>query len=1027
MAELVGSALLSGFFNVLLDRMATQEVLNFFRGKKVLAKLLDELKIRLLSANKLMNDAEVKQLTDENVKKWLDDLKQVLYEADHAMDEINTEALRRKVEAGDQSGSRASKFINSISTFFGAFENTVRSEIEDILSRLKSLSDQALFLGLKEGDQKRLLRRLPAPWAEESDVYGREKDKEKIIEVGTEECDVFEVTKALFGKTSKRNSDTKDLYDLQEELKKFLMAKKFLYVLDDVWNEDYQFWELLQSPLKSDAQGSRVIVTTRSMIVASKIRNVRAYDLKTLSNDDCLHLFRKHVSDNTESSVVADSQEIGIEIVERCKGVPLAVKSIAGVLRSTHPEEWGLILRSDIWQLKFQENHNPKILPALCLSYHFLPAHLKRCFAYLSIFPKDYPFRESDTDYIIWLWMAEGLLQPQEGKRMEDIGVEYLNALKARSYFQQSSWDKSTLVMHDLIHDLAVSVSGEFCHLSDGCNDHSCNLMNKTGHFSYGKKSTDLRELEGLSKLKCLRTFLALPYSKVTQSILHELLLRAGGCLRVLSLAESYINELPDSIGNLKHLRYLDLSQSKVKEIPSSICTLYNLQTLLLLNCVEITQLPTSMCCLINLRHLVIKGTPLKEMPPQMCKLKNLQTLSDFVLGKNGGSRIKELGELQCLRGSLCISGLENVVDVGDVKQADLKNKEHLSELILEWEYGEIDDSTKERQVLDALKPHGKLKKLEIRGYRGTIFPDWVAHKSFSDLVEVFLIHCERCCLLPSFGQLPSLRKLRIEYMNGLESIGDDFYGTSLTKPFPSLESLIICNMDLLENWSFAGVEQGGELFPRLEDIFFRSCKKLKVGLPAGCFPSLERIEIGKCVEMVSVFPISQVEIDSACPSLKLISLVVCPRLESFSTMGLPSNLKALLINSCPILNYWDLQRLSSLQCLWLDGCQFEEAVDSFPEEGLLPSTLTSLIICDFRNLKALNGKGFQQLTSLQQLDISNCIELESLPEKGIPRSLTCLFILNCPLLNERCKRGTGEDWPKIQHIPNITINLEKV
>ncbi|XP_024021207.1 putative disease resistance RPP13-like protein 1 [Morus notabilis] len=183
MAQFVGSALLSGFFNVLFDRMATQEVLNFFRGKKVLAKLLDELKIRLLSANKLMNDAEVKQLTDENVKKWLDDLKQVLYEADHAMDEINTEALRRKVEAGDQSGSRASKFINSISTFFGAFENTVRSEIEDILSRLKSLSDQALFLGLKEGDQKRLLRRLPAPWAEESDVYGREKDKEKIIEL----------------------------------------------------------------------------------------------------------------------------------------------------------------------------------------------------------------------------------------------------------------------------------------------------------------------------------------------------------------------------------------------------------------------------------------------------------------------------------------------------------------------------------------------------------------------------------------------------------------------------------------------------------------------------------------------------------------------------------------------------------------------------------------------------------------------------------------------------------------------------
>ncbi|XP_024027471.1 putative disease resistance protein At3g14460 [Morus notabilis] len=402
------------------------------------------------------------------------------------------------------------------------------------------------------------------------------------------------------------------------------------------------------------------------------------------------------------------------------------------------------------------------------------------------------------------------------------------------------------------------------------------------------------------------------------------------------------------------------------------------------------------MCCLINLRHLVIEGTRLKEMPPQMCKLKNRQMLSYFVLGENGGSRIKELGELQSLCGSLCILGLENVVDVGDVIQADLKNKEQLTELILEWKYGETDDSTKERQVLDALKPHGKLKKLKIRGYWGTIFPDWVAHKSFSDFVEVSLIHCERCCLLPSFGQLPSLRKLEIEYMNGLESIGDEFCGTSLTKPFPSLESLRISHMDLLENWSFAGVEQRGELFPRLREIYLRDCKKLKL----------------------------KVEINSAYPSLERIKLDSCPRLESFSGMGLPSNLKGLDIHKCPMLiadrMNWDLQRLSSLQRLALRGCEFEEAVDSFPEEGLLPSTLTSLWIWSFRNLKALHGKGFQQLISLQHLEIYYFEELESLPEEGLPLSLNYLFISICPLLKERCQRGTGEDWPKIQHIPNI-------
>ncbi|XP_024027180.1 putative disease resistance RPP13-like protein 1 [Morus notabilis] len=1085
MAELVGSALLSGFFNVLLDRMATQEVLNFFRGKKVLAKLLDELNIRLLSANKLMNDAELKQLTDENVKKWVDELKQVLYEADHVMDKVNTEALRRRIEEGDQSGSIACSFFSFIPKIgYSAFEIRVKSEVKEILQRLDLLLRQDL--GLKEVFHQNRPQRLPSPLMDACDVYGRDGEKEDIIEmlllnhnggrkisvipiVGmggmgkttlaqlvyndsrvqdhfalkvwvtvSEDFDVFKLTRIIIEAITSQTCDIQDLYPLQNALKTQLMGKRFLFVHDDVWNENYELWDALRSPFNSGADGSKIIVTTRSEIVASMMGTVPGYSLQMISEDDCWKLFANHVFENRGSQIDPNLQEMGKEIVKKCKRLPLAIKSIAGLLRSLSSlEEWKGILESDVWELQFQENQKNNILPALWLSYKWLSPQLKRCFAYCSIFPKDYEFGEDDRETVVLLWMAEGLLQPKSGRRLEDVGKEYLDTLIARSFFQRSSsqFRQPTLLMHGLVHDLATRISGESCLMLDDCPDLN-GLTSNTCHLSFRKESNVVMKLEALSKTKCLRTLLALPLSDdpvflglFLYTVPLELLLGAGGRLRALSLSESAITKLPDSIGNMKHLRYLDLSSTKVKDIPSSICTLYNLQTLLLSRCKEITQLPTSMCWLINLRHLVIKGTPLKEMPPEMCKLKNLQTLSDFVLGENGGSRIKELGELESLCGSLCILGLENVVDVGDVIQAHLKNKEQLTELILEWKYGEIDDSTKERHVLVALKPHGKLKKLKINGYRGTKFPDWVAHKSFSDLVEVSLFGCKRCCLLPSFGQLPSLRELEIECMNGLESIGDEFYGTSLTKPFPSLESLRISHMDLLENWSFAGVEQGVELFPHLKNIYLRSCKKLKVGLPAGCFPSLERIEIYTCVEMVSVFPtISQVEIDSAYPSLKLVSLGFCRRLVSFSGMGLPSNLKALEINRCPMLfadrMNWDLQRLSSLQTLTLS---FEGAADSFPEEGLLPSTLTFLWIIGFEKLKALNGKGFQQLTSLQRLNIGDCKELKSLPEEGLPLSLTYLDIRGCPLLNERCQRGTGEDWPKIQRIPNIRINFEKV
>ena len=99
------------------------------------------------------------------------------------------------------------------------------------------------------------------------------------------------------------------------------------------------------------------------------------------------------------------------------------------------------------------------------------------------------------------------------------------------------------------------------------------------------------------------------------------------------------------------------------------------------------------------------------------------------------------------------------------------------------------------------VRPHRKLMKLEITGYGGLTFPTWMAHESFHDTVEPRLRKCGNCCLLPPFGQLPSLKELEIERMECLVSIGDEICDTPLTKSFPSLEILHIHSMDLLEKW----------------------------------------------------------------------------------------------------------------------------------------------------------------------------------------------------------------------------------
>ncbi|XP_030510881.2 putative disease resistance RPP13-like protein 1 [Cannabis sativa] len=1089
-AAAIGGALLSSFLDVLFNRMASKEVVNFFRGKKLVSKLIKKLKTSLLSAAVLLNDAEEKQLTDSNVKKWLDELKQLLYDADHVMDKIKSEALRVQLEKGETGSSKASKLLSIFPNVFRQFENNVRFELEEILGSLNNLIQQTEFLGLKEVDQKRPSYRLYSPLVEENSVFGRNEEKEAIVklllcdDVGdtryrisvipivgmggvgkttlaqlvykercvqkhfdlkawvtvSEEFDIFKILKTILESVTLRKCEIRDVHQLQHELSKALTGKKFLFVHDDVWNENYELWDMLKSSFESGAYGSKIIVTTRSKVVALKMGNTPMYDLQTMSDDDCWQLFSRHAFNNLGSNVQMELVDIGKQIVRKCKGLPLAVKSISGLLRSvSNVEEWRTILQSNVWELQFQENQNNNILPALWLSYHFLPRHLKRCFAYFSLFPKDYAFYKSERKTIFLLWMAEGILQPQEGKRMEDVGEEYLNALISRSFFQHSTRDESTLFMHDITHDLAIRVSGEFCFIDHTFEDFN-SLTSKTRHLSYMKGFDDLVKLEGSFKAKCLRTFLSLPlshknlYSKprLTQKGAYEWLLNGKGCLRALSLSQSSILELPDSIGNLKHLRYLDLSETKITKLPCSVCSLYNLQTLLLSSCKELTQLPTNTSKLINLRHLMIRDTPLKEMPPQMNNLTNLQGLSDFVLSKNDGSRIKELGALQHLHGSLCIVGLENVRDAMDAKEANLGNKKHLSELILIWD-GETDDSIKDREVLDALQPHVNLKKLTIEGYRGTNLPKWVAHPSYCNLAKISLKILTNCCLLPSFSQLVSLRELQIYRFDRFLSIDDKPSSiTSLTNPFQCLVTLEVSRMS---KWGWSFVDECS-VFPCLKKFSLNSCRKLSVGLPPCYLPSLEEITIRKCHDMVQVFP-SYPHIDVAYPSLDTLQLSSCSRLKSFSNMGLPSSLKSLDFRDCSALFAkrfdWNLQDASSLVNFTLYGSPFggnyydEVDIDSFPEEGLLPSTLRYLNISCFENLKALNNEGFQHLTSFQGLTLQECSQLQCLPNEGLPQTLTSLEIYKCPLLTPRCQRRTGEDWSKIQHVSLIRIDRKEV
>ncbi|KAJ6683188.1 hypothetical protein OIU74_021279 [Salix koriyanagi] len=222
---------------------------------------------------------------------------------------------------------------------------------------------------------------------------------------------------------------------------------------------------------------------------------------------------------------------------------------------------------------------------------------------------------------------------------------------------------------------------------------------------------------------------------------------------------------------------------------------------------------------------------------------------------------------------------------------------------------------------------------------------------------------------------------------------------------FPRLKILRISKCSNLEFIC----EHDLEDLTSLHSLKIWECPKLvsfpKGGLPASCLTELQLFD---CADLKSL----PEHMNSLLPSLEDLRLFLLPKLEVFPEGGLPSKLKSLYIENCSKLiaarMQWSLQSLPSLSKFTVG---VDENVESFPEEMLLPSTLASLEIWSLKTLKSLNYSGLQHLTSLEQLTITDCHNLQSMPGEGLPSSLSSIEIWRCPLLDQRCQQGRGEDW----------------
>uniref|UniRef100_A0A0E0LDX5 NB-ARC domain-containing protein n=1 Tax=Oryza punctata TaxID=4537 RepID=A0A0E0LDX5_ORYPU len=207
-----------------------------------------------------------------------------------------------------------------------------------------------------------------------------------------------------------------------------LAENRCLIVLDDLWEEDNFELEKLKTMLRN---GSKVIVTTRSKKVAERMNKDLQIELGFLPKEDCWTLFRKRALAST--TVHPYMEEIGKNIVKKCQGLPLAVKSLGYLLGRLEPNLWEEILLSDIWAEDDGRFSDNKVLPSLKLSYYNMPSYLRLCFAYCSVFPKGSHIQRSS---LIQQWIALGFIQPPRFIVAENYAEDCLRELIGMSFLQ---------------------------------------------------------------------------------------------------------------------------------------------------------------------------------------------------------------------------------------------------------------------------------------------------------------------------------------------------------------------------------------------------------------------------------------------------------------------------------------------------------------------------------------------------------------------------------------------------------------
>ncbi|KAL5547986.1 hypothetical protein UlMin_003217 [Ulmus minor] len=690
----------------------------------------------------------------------------------------------------------------------------------------------------------------------------------------------------------------------------FKRKKRFVLILDDLW--DSYSLKNVGIPEPTLENGCKLVLTTRSYEVCREM-DCKPVPINLFSKEEALELFLKIVGPETLS--IPNMEPIVKDIVNECAGLPLAIATIAGSLKSkTNCDEMEIALED----LRKSTKGSEGILKTLKFSYDRLnDKQLQDCLLYCALFPEDHPI---EREMLIQLLIVEGIIEERDSRQSQcKKGTLLLNTLVRVCLLNDASdyQGRECLKMHDLVRDMAIEITKGNPHffVKAGINLKSI-PKEQDWKEDFEKVSLMYNKISNIPSSespKCPKlSTLLLCGNSFWEGIHSNFFLNMEG-LNILNLSGTRIEMLPDSISNLVKLtalllkecfrlsyvpslakltalRELDFYRSGITEAPQGMEMLVKLRYLNFDEC-EIETIPDGVLCrLINLEYLFFNRKKTKVKGEELAYLKNL---------KNFEGRFCDGHSFEAYIGSLDDEGLANyILQLGYTPQ---------------WEpvhWGSLDQSVFNKRV--------HLYEIQTDDGWSLLLPKDVQSLSIFDSC----FNGRSLCELPFFSNVTNLRSCYIKGCSGISNLLS--YPSNTISLLQSLEKLDLEDVTDLQVLIRIEKEASSLLppgtFSSVKEIRLDGCDKIKKLFMITSLPNLEWIIVVRCDQLVEIVSTTNdgdqneeegTDDTITLPKLKRLDMGMLPKLRSFCSSKKPviaDSLETVHIILCP-----KLKRLSLL------------------------------------------------------------------------------------------------------------------